>query len=52
MPNCLCDVFIYIRDAPATYPDNGIASLSGRALSKTGPARKFSGRACVWFGRA
>jgi len=31
MPNYLCDIFIYIRDAPATYLDNGIAGLPGRA---------------------
>jgi len=36
MPNCLCDIFIYIREAPATYPDNGIAGLQGRASSKIG----------------
>jgi len=39
MPNCLYD--IYITDAPATYPDNGIASLPGRPSSKTGRAWKF-----------
>jgi len=27
MPNYLCDTFIYIRDAPAIYPDNRIADL-------------------------
>jgi len=31
MPNCLYDVFIYIRDAPATYPDNRIAVVLGQA---------------------
>ena len=36
MPNCLYDIFINIRDAPATYLDNGIASLPCRASSKMG----------------
>ena len=37
MPNFLCDIFIYMRDAPVTYHDNGIAGLPGRASSKTCP---------------
>jgi len=36
MPNCLYDIFIYIKDAPATYPDNGIVGLLGWASSKMG----------------
>ena len=36
IPNCLCDTFIYISDALATYPDDGIAGLPGWASSKTG----------------
>jgi len=35
----MCDISIYIRDAPATYPEKGIASLPGRALSKMGLKR-------------
>jgi len=36
MCNCLCDIFIYLKDASGTYPDNGIAGPLGRASSKTG----------------
>ena len=39
MPNRLCDIFIYIKDAPATYDDNKIAGLPRRASSKTGLKR-------------
>ena len=35
MPYCLRDIFIYIRDTPATKPDNGL-SVCGRSLSKMG----------------
>jgi len=27
----MCDILIYIRDAPATYADNGIAGLPNQA---------------------
>jgi len=40
MPNYLCDIFIYIKDAPATYriPDNRIA---GRGPKGNGPGLRI-----------
>jgi len=36
LPVSLSDIFIYIREAPATYLNNGTVGLSGQTLHKTG----------------